>query len=154
MGIQNNLHNFGCVIQKPMNWGIEQFKSTPSKENEKTVKVTNIALKALTYVGAVFAILIGAIPYGIGAGITAVFKKSSEGQAVSENLESVVSENKPERKVKRPKPTVDEDGFITATKTIRRENVVSLKEKKTEQQTDEQILRNNPFAALADLSDE
>jgi hypothetical protein len=151
MGIQNNLHNFGCVIQKPMNWGIEQFKPTPSKEYEKTTKVTNIALKALTYVGAVFAILLGAIPYGIGAGITAVFKKSSEGQTVSEKI--VVSENKSE-KVKRPKLRVDEDGFITATKTIKRENVVSLKEKNTEQLTDEQILSNNPFAALANHSDE
>lgn len=85
------IERFGEVLQTPFNWGVEQFK----REQE----IENLALKALTFVAAVFAVVFGGIFWSAGAVLKYLFGSETEEVIEEEREVSIPYRNENEESV-------------------------------------------------------
>ncbi len=76
----NQIQSLACQLQKPLQWGVHQFCTIREKTD-------HIAIKTLNLIAAVFAIVLGLIPYLIGALTKRCLKASNQ----RENIQSLLT---------------------------------------------------------------
>jgi len=84
MTIKNIMYDSGCTLQKPFNWGVEQFKKTNKSKEGFFEKLKWVALRAIKMVTGSFAVILGGLPYLAGLNLKFVFNVENV-----ENVEDV-----------------------------------------------------------------